>query len=69
MIRLLRRLLRGDDVDFDKNRPWGRCEAVLGHHFGMPISCGKRTNIREAHYWTCSKHPVTKARRFIPKGV
>jgi hypothetical protein len=64
MMDWLRRLFKLDDDTFNPNFPFDQCEAIVARHCGMPVSCGRRTNMREGGYWVCSWHPIAKAKKF-----
>lgn len=67
MIKWLKKLLGiDDDEDYDPQLPFGQCEAWLGCHAGMRITCGKRTNHKwiasdlSRSIWHCTAHPVNE---------
>jgi hypothetical protein len=34
-----------------------RCEAFLGYGFGLPIVCGRKTELFDGTHWYCKNHP------------
>jgi hypothetical protein len=58
MFRWLRKLLQIEDRYYNPLMPHGHCEAGLGWHAGMRVTCGTLTNMQDRGYWICSRHPV-----------
>lgn len=56
MKRWWRRLMRLDDKNLDMSKSYGDCEATIGYHAGMNVTCGMRTNGHDLGYWHCSTH-------------
>ena len=63
MLSWIKKKLKIEDVDFNLMMPFGQCEAGLGWHAGMKITCGTKTNMRDRGYWVCSRHPVPAGTR------